>query len=898
MIRKTDRADDDFAEEVRAHIELEADQLIAEGMAPDQAMGTARRAFGNVTRTRERFYESNRRLWLDHLLRDTHRAFRQMRLAPVSTAIILASLALGIGLNTAIFSLADQALIRTLPVRAPEELVQLDWNGEFVGTGRGSVGHGSLLPFPLYKELKADNQTFVDMFARTSGEVHLRAVDRSEVVDAEIVTGSYFSTLGIRPALGRLIGPADDQAAGAHPLAVLSYDHWQRRFGGDPSVLGTQVRMNGHPMMIVGVAQAGFRGTDWSTPASLWVPMTMMAQATDGWSGLELRRSRFSHVFARLKPGVTREGAAAALQPWFRNYLVADTEHESWPAVTESRKAAFLASELDLLSGARGQSALRAAIQQPMLILLCATALVFLLACLNVANLSLARALAGRRATALRSALGASRWRIVAERMIDCGVLAATGCALGAALVPFVSRGALAFLTQQGTGRLAIETGLDVRVLLFAVSVAALSILISGAAPAFYAASVQPVVALKAQASGNPVGLGVRKVLVVGQFALALILLVGAGLFVRSLGSLRAQGPGFSTTNLLMFNIRPENDGIPLREVKPLVRDLMTSLRDLPETEQVGVASLEILSGGGMNLEVTVEASERIVTESISMNTVSRGFFESLGTPVFAGRDFDRRDAFDGSGWNQRSAIVNQAFVERYLGDTEPIGVRFGLGDGTDVVPDIEIIGVVPTFRDRDFRVDRPLIFFSLWEAFMGKGTFHVRTRTPSHLAARSIRATVERIAPTLTVLSMRTLDDQLDRKLSNERMLAALATGFAVVALLLAAIGLYGVLSFSAELRTKEIGIRLALGAKPWSAGSLIVREALMLTGAGLAIAFPVAYALGRLVENQLFGVRPADLPTFTAAGFSLTLVCLVASLQPARQAWSTDPLESLRRE
>ena len=882
MIRRTDRSDDDFADEIRAHLEHEADRLIEQGMDPDEAMNAARRAFGNVTGAQERFYELNRRVWLDHLVRDARFAFRHMRKAPMSTAIIVASLALGIGLNTAIFSLADQALVRTLPVSAPEELVQLEWDGDFVGTGRGSVGAGSLLPFPLYEELRADNRMFVDLFARTTAEVHLRFGERADVVDAEMVTGSYFSTLGIRPALGRLIGEADDEHPDAHPLIVLSYDCWQQRFGADTEVLGTVVRMNGHPMTVVGVAQAGFHGTDWSTPAGIWIPMTMKARATDGWSGVELRRTRFAHVFARLAPGVSRDRASAQLQPWFKAYLQADTQRDSWPEVTESRLAAFMASELEVLPGARGQSVLQEAIEQPLLILLAATALVFLLACLNVANLSLARALASRRATALRSALGASRRRMVTEQLIESGVLACVGCAVGALLAPIASRGVLVFLAQQGTGSVALETSPDVRVLLFALAVTVLTTLISGVAPAFYVASVRPVNALKAQASGGHSGLSLRKVLVVGQFVLALILLVGAGLFARSLGSLRAQGPGFSTTNLLMLNVRPGHDGIAPDETKPLVRKLMAVIGDLSEVEQVGASSFEILAGGGMGLRVTVAASERIVTDSIAMNSVSAGFFDSLGTPIISGRAFDSRDDFDGPGWNQRSAIVNRAFVERYLRGSNPVGMRFGLGDGPDVVPDIEIVGVVQSFRDRTLREDAPLIFFSMWEAFIGQGTFYVRARISADIAARSIRAAVEQVDPALSVLSLRTIDDQLDRKLGNERMLATLAGAFALLATLLAAIGLYGVLSFSAERRTKEIGIRLALGARRWEAGGLIVREAFTLAVVGLLIALPAICGLGGLVEGQLFGVQPIDVPTFVGAIMALALACFVASFFP----------------
>ncbi len=899
MIRRTDRPDDDFADEIEAHLRLEADQLIEEGVAPDEAMMAARREFGNVTRSRERFYESNRRMWLENLWRDAGYALRQMRRSPISTATIVASLALGIGLNTGIFSLADQALVRALPVRAPEELVQLHWDGRFVGAGMGSVGFGSLLPFPLFEDLRADNDVFADMLARTTAEVHLRSGELSEAVPVEIVSGTYFSALGIQPAQGRLFGEADDQNPDAHPLVVLSFDYWRQRFGGDPGVVGTQVRMNDHPMTIIGVAPEGFRGTDWSMAPSLWIPMAMKARATNGWSGVDERRARFSHVFARLAPGVSREHAAGQLRSWFKNYLRSDTEREGWPAVTEGQMAEYMASELDLRPGSQGQSRLQREIQQPMLILLAATGLIFLLACLNVANLSFARVVAGRRATALRSALGASRWRIVGEQLIESGLLALMGCVFGAVLAPLVSRVVLSFLGEGRAGHVALDTALDGRMLLFAVAITGLTTVLSGAAPALYVASIRPVNALKQQASAIAAGFTLRKTLVVGQFVLALILLIGAGLFSRTLGSLRDQGPGYATTNLMMFSVRPMSDGFEREGTQPLLRELQAAVERVPEVEQVGIAAFEMLTGGGWNNPMTIEVDEPIVTDhSHPMNAVSAGFFESLGTPMVAGRSFDERDHFEELGWDLRSVIVNQAFVERYLSNVDPIGARLAIGNGPDLVPEIQIIGVVQSFRDTQIRETRPQAFFSLWETGFTQGTFYVRTRTSSTAAARSIRTAIARVDPSVTVLSLRTLDDQLDRMLSNERMLATLAGAFAVLATLLAMIGLYAVLSFSAERRTKEMGIRLALGAQRWAAGGLIVREAVTLAAVGLVIALPAVYALGRLVESQLFGVEPLDLPTFASAVGALVVVCLVASVFPARKVGTMDPLVALRSE
>jgi predicted permease len=680
MFWKPRRRDHHFDEEIEAHLHLEADRLIEDGMDPEKARAAARRAFGNVTSSRERFYESGRWMWLDRLAKDVGYALRQMRRSPVATATIILSLALGIGATTALFSLADQALLRVLPVREPERLVQLHWEGLFVVSGMGSVGYGSLVPYLLYRELREEHDVFDDMFARSPADVHLSLGTQSEPVTVEIVTGSYFPALGVKPALGRLLDDADDLQPDAHPVVVLSYDYWRSRLGSDPAIVGREVRINNFPMTVVGVAEQGFHGMDWGTAPALWVPAMMKGQVTPGLNGLVERRTRFLHVFGRLKPGVDREHAEAQLQPWFKAYLRADTEREGWPGATDVQLRQYLASNLDLLPAAQGPSETRSQIQQPMLILLAASGLILLLACLNVANLSLARALARRRATALRAALGASRRRIVTEQLVESGLLAAAGCVAGALLAPLVSRTLLSFLPQQGAAGVALSAGLDLRAFSFALAVTALTTLLCGSAPALYAASVGPMEALKQQSSVVAGGLGLRKALVIGQFALALVLLIGAGLFARTLGTLRAQGPGFPTTNLLMFRVHPPSDGVGVEESKPLIRRLLAEVRELPDVERAGVGRWGLLTGGGWGNPVTVAQSDRrIVTEDTGMNAVSPGFFEALGVPVTRGRDFDERDARDDSEWDLRSVIVNEEFATRYLKDGDPLAARMGL---------------------------------------------------------------------------------------------------------------------------------------------------------------------------------------------------------------------------
>ncbi|MBI1355378.1 MAG: FtsX-like permease family protein [Acidobacteria bacterium] len=892
------RRDEDFSEEIQSHIQIEADRLIAEeGMSSAAALAAARRAFGNVTSHRERFYESSRWMWLDSFLRGGRQAVRQLRTSPATTAIIILSLALGIGATTAIFSLADQAIWQELPIAEPGRLVQLDWNGLYIGPGRG---WGSLMSYELYRELRETDGVFEDVFARAPvGAVLSSESGGAEPVIVEIVTGAYFSTLGVQPAVGRLLDDSDDVNRGGHPFAVLSNAYWQSRFGGDPRVVGKTIKINTYPFTVIGVGPKGFQGLDWSGVPAVWVPAAMSAQADVNNRDFFNARERWLHIFGRLADGVSREQAQTRLEPWFQAYLEADPKREGWPAVTPQQMRDFKASTLDVLPAGRGVSLLRARIEQPMLILLAATGLILLLACLNVANLSLAKALARRRATALRAVLGASRRRIISEQLIESGLLALLGCAAGLLLAPALMRAVLAFLPTLGPSENALGADLHLEVLAFAVGVSALTTLLSGVAPAIYAASVRPAAAIKEQSNAVAGGLGFRKTLVVAQFALALILLISAGLFAQTLGTLRTQGPGFPTSNLLVFSVEPQGAGYSYDESKPLIRRILARLEALPEVQGAAVARRQMLTGGSWNVQLTIGLPQQVVTESsIPLNAVSPGFFQTLGAPITLGRDFDDHDSRDDSRWGLSKAIVNQEFADKYLGGADPLGVRIGIGGSPDTRPEIEIVGVAATFRDRELRDPEPQAFFPAWESGLDGGAFYVRTLGSSQTAGPAIRSAVADIDPSLAILGMRTVDDQLDRLLMNERMLATSAVAFALVATLLAVIGLHGVMAFSAERRTKEMGIRIALGAPRWQAGGLIVREAVSLATIGVAIALPLFWALARFLESQLFGVRSLDAITVAGAAVLLTVVGLSAGLLPARKASSVNPLQALRSE
>lgn len=807
------------------------------------------------------------------------------------TIVAILSIALGAGANSAIFSLVDQALFRQLPVREPERLVLVNWSGHFVGSGWGS---SNLNSHPFYQDLSRENHVFDGVFCRAQFSVNVSTGGAApEPVGAEIVSGSYFPVLGVRAAIGRLLEVSDDVEPGAHPVIVVSYDYWKTHFGG-ADIVGRKILINNYPMTIVGVAAQGFRGIDWSEVPSLWIPTMMKRQATPDFDWLRDRRGRWLHVFGRLKPGIGPEQAQAGLQPWFKTMLEADTKREGWPPVSEERRRRYFASTLTLLPAAQGRSNMRAGLQTPLIVLLSATGLILLLACLNVAGLCLARGVARQRETALRLALGASRGRIVREQLAQSALLAIAGGALGVLLAPFVTRSLISFLPPD----VDLSAAINPRMLLFTMAMALLTGLLFGLAPAIRASGAAPGLALKEQSASVTGGIGLRKMVVTAQIALALILLIGAGLFVRTLASLRGKGPGFATTNLLMFRLDPSRNGYSREQSKTILVTALAALRNLPEVESAGAAMASILSGGSWNQSLTVDSGRRFVTETVHMNAVTPGFFATLGAPILSGRDFNERDAHDNPDGDARSGIINESLAKRYFGNQNPIGARIGLGSRQDTRTTIEIVGVVKTFSYRGIRAEDDQAFIPFLEGVPRSSGYFVRTRTASESAFNSIRAVVRQIDPNLPILGMRTVEDQLDKVLLNERLLAALASAFAALAVLLTVVGLYGVISFVVTRRTREIGIRLALGAPRHSALWVILRDSVLMVLTGVGIAIPAVWGLGRLIEAQLFGVRPLDGVTIGAAVALVVLVALAASALPARRATSVSPMDALRYE
>jgi predicted permease len=894
--RRRARMERELDRELRYHFDRRVEDMRATGLSEDEARRRVAIEMGGIDQVQEDVRETWTWRWVDDAMRDARYAARSLLRSPAFTGTAVLSLAIGIGASAALFSLLDQALFRLLPVKEPERLVLIDWKGKSLSDNRGSF---NLMSYPICRDLQRQDRFFDGVFCRSLQTVNLAtaAGERPEPARAEIVSGTYFPVLGVSAAQGRLIQEEDDGQPGAHPVVVLSHAYWLQALGGAPDVVGRRVFVNNFPMTVIGVASASFRGVDIGEVPALWIPAAMKLQATPGWDQLLDRRAQWMQVFGRLKPGLTAEEAQAGIQPWFKTMLDEDTRREDFPRVSAEQRAQFLASTLVVAPAGHGHSPLRRQIDQPLQVLMVGTLLLLLLASLNVASLFLARGAARGREIRTRLALGASRRRITSLMVADSLWIALLGGALGLVVAPVVSRGLLSFLPTDAGGA-SLSSRVDGRMFAFAFVVSVMTGVLCGLAPAWRAARV-PLIDWLRERNGATGGVRLRKMLVVGQLAFTLLLLVGAGLFVQTLRRLVAQGPGFSTSGMVSFDLNPMRAGYAPAEASQAVRSVLAEVRSLPEVESVSITGLNLLSGGSWNNPMTIEADRRFVTDRlVHMGAVSPGFFRTLGTPVVAGRDFDERDVGPFSeGGGTRAAIINEAFARRYFGTASPIGRRIGFGDRPEAKTDLEIVGVVRNFSYRNLREQSEQAFFP-YDSDGPAGLFYVRVRGMPSAAVASLRTAVGRVDPTLPLLSLRTMDETIARSLTTERMLATLSGGFAAIALLLSVVGLYGVMAFVVTSRTQEIGIRMALGATRRAAVSLVVADAAAMIGAGAAIGLPCMWAVRRLVEAQLFGVQALDAPTIASASLVLAVVALGAAMLPGWRAASVSPTEALRFE
>lgn len=882
--------------ELQYHIDRRIADFTAAGIPEPEARRRVAIELG-LSQVREEVRDVWLTRWLRDFFYDLRFSVRSLLRSPGFTAATLLSLALGIGATTAIYSLVDQVILHALPIHDPASLVLVDWKGEQAVGGFGSY---NLMSYPICRDLQRETRFFDGVLCRAEIQVNLSAGGDPKPVAAEIVFGSYFPVLGVGPALGRVIEESDDATPGASPVVVLSNDFWQAEFGGAADIVGRKLLINQHPMTVAGVAAALFRGVDVGAVPALWIPASMYAEAFPGAEDakdLLHRPTRWMQVLARLRRGLTRSQTQTGLEPWFKGWLQENMLRPGFPVITADRRRSYLASTLELTSAPQGHSPLRRSLSQPLWFLFASAGVLLGLACLNVAGLFLARGSARGREIGTRLALGASRGRIGRQLLADNLLLALVGGVLGVALATLAIRALLALLPHD-LAETALHGTLSLRLFAFAFLASLVAGLLSGLAPAIHTGGGNLVSSLRERAGTGFGGVRLRKCIVTLQVAFSLILLIGAALFVRTLSGLLAKGPGFETSGIISFAISPVNNGYSLTDAARLVRRLDEEIRALPTASNSAAARWAFLTGGSWNNPMTIQADRPIVTPDVNLNAISPGFFSTLGIRLLAGRDFDTRDSRPAGERGRRSAIVNEAFVKRYLAGRDPLGIHIGEGSGPEVHPDIVIVGVCADFNYRGLRDNSEQAFFPMFEGDDAGATFYVKVRGAPEQAIPSIRRIVRQADPRLPILWLRTLDSQVNRSLTTERLLAALSASFGALSLLLSLIGLLGVMSFVVTRRTREIGIRLALGATGASAIRLVLRDAFTMIAVGIAIALPCVAAIGKLIQAQLFGVTATDPATIAAAALVLAAGALAAAFIPAWRASNVSPTDALRLE
>ena len=832
------------------------------------------------------------------MLQELRYALRGFRKNPVLAAAALLSLALGIGANTAIFSLTDQVLLRSLPVRNPERLVLFSSQEPHSGFVETSYDDQFAFSYPMYCDFRDRAPALAGVLARFPMRLSMASGEETDLVQGDLVSGTYFGVLGVRTVLGRSLTPEDDRLGNPSEVAVLSYNFWKNRFALSPAVLNQTVRLNGQPMTIVGVAQPGFKGVGAGEAADVFIPLTLQPRMSRMFNGLPERRGYWLNIFARLKPGTSRKQAEAMLNVFWRPIL--EEEARNTPGASQKYRERFIAQHLSLLDGARGISAVREQASGPLIVLMCMSGLLLLIGCANIANLLIARAAGRQKEIAIRLAMGAGRARLLRQ-------LLAEGISLS------LAGGLLGILTAYWTGDLLLSylpsdpslSGLtaqpDARVLGFGLALSLATGIFFGLAPAWETFRTNVSGSLKEQAAGAMGSAGqvrFRKALVIAQVGLSLVLLIGAGLFARSLFNLKQIHPGFRADHVLSFAVQPSLNGYDQTRTRSLYQRLHDEISAMPQVRGVAMAEVPVLAGDIDVAGIAVPGYEPKEGESIGVrdNFVGPGYFSAMGIPLVKGREFTTRD---GPG-TQRVAVVNEQFAQKYFGGEDPIGRRFRFAAARRGKGDIEVVGVVKDVKHADLReAPAPFAYYPyVQHDSIMRMTFYARTFQDPAAVGTLLRSVVRRADPNLPVFAMKTIEQQIDEGVFAERLVAVLSTFFGMLATLLAAIGLYGVMAYTVSRRTREIGLRMALGAARREVLRMVMREVGLLAVLGIAVAVPTAFALSRLIQAQLYNVKGNDPAIFSAASFAIAVVAGTAGLIPAIRATRIDPMTALRNE
>jgi predicted permease len=832
------------------------------------------------------------------LLQDIRYGIRMLLKKPGFTAVAVLSLALGIGANTAIFSLLDAVLLKSLPVERPDQLV-LFGKGESMGMTIGFPdGSTDLYSYPFYRQVQQQRS---DVFSGVASllsmpwNVHgfVNGGGDIEQLQVQLVSGSYFPVLGVNAGLGRVLTEADDQTVGAHPVAVVSYAWWQQRLAGNPSAVGQTITVDDTAYTIVGVAPRDFFGTTVGSAPDLWIPLAMEKQMPPAhWDGRTNENFQDLFLIARLKPGVTVEQANAAVNLVFKQSL--QTRAGAQP--TAQRLKELEAANIQLTPVSRGLSGLREQFSLSLRVLMGVVALVLLIASANVANLLLAHGAARSREFAVRMAVGAGRMRLARQLLTESALLALVGGAIGAGLSWWGVR-LLLVMASDGPEAVPVDAAPNLRVLGFTIAVSALCALVFGTAPALRAARVEPNTSLKGGKTLNALRNPLGKAFVVMQVALSLLLLVGAGLFVRTLVNLQNVPSGFKQENAMLFMVDTSATGI--KNDDPKLPALLSEVEDkVKQIPGVQVASFAFIVFNQGFWSVPAYSREDNIPEgqnrSLRNNIVGNDFFTAMGIPFVQGRGFGPQDTKS----SQKVAVVTESMVQKFFPTGNPIGKRFGL-TGRESTETIEVIGVVKDAKYGNLKESfRPMAFYPYTQVPDVIGNLVVRFSGPSNAVVPQVRETIKQINRNLPVDDVVSLSDHIGRSLVQQKLIARLASFFGLLALLLACVGLYGVMSYGVARRTNEIGIRMALGARSHSVLWLVLREALVLVVIGLVVGVLASLALTKTAASLLYQLKPNDPLTIAMATIVLMMVALLAGYLPARRAARVDPMIALRDE
>ena len=853
------------------------------------------------------------------MLQDIRYALRALAKNPGFAAVAVLSLALGIGANTAIFSIVDAVLLKWLPVSSPQELVVVARNPKQPGVGAN---------YPDYEYIRDHNQVFSGVVVNGGGGALSMIVPdegsrgTGQLVNGILVSGNYFDVLGVKPTIGRLFTPDDNRTPGAHPYAILSYNFWKSRFGGDHRVLGRKITLNGAPFSIIGVTRQGFTGTQVGTSPSLFLPVMMLQQINANARGWNTRHYWWLTPIARLKPGISVERATADVDLLLKQIEQNDPERRPTPTYDKERE---IRNRAVLLPGSGGYSFLRNRLSKPLAVLGAVVGLVLLIACANVANLLLARAASRQKEIAIRVAIGAGRFRLISQLVTESVMLSILGGLAGLAFA-YWSVQVLLGLMPKGTFPINLNLSPDLRLLGFSFAVSLLTGLMCGIVPALRATRPDVVSSLKNDLTVSSTGLArfslsrldLRKSLVVVQVALSLLLLVGAGLFVRSLANLHDLDPGFLRENVLLIQTSAGPIGYKGQRIRTFEERLLDATSHLPGVRVASLANLTPLQGSRWNGDIAIQGYQWKPDEKpyVDMNAVSPRYFETLGVPILLGRDFTAQDnpAFTPDpperplppaqrppepSFPPKVAIINQAMAKRFFPNESPLGKRFTTDQKFKMDDSYEIVGVVKDTKYFGLRdAVESMIYFPNWRKGAGDRVLCIRTTGEPAQLVEVVRHEVRNLDSAIPVVNAITMDQQVNNNISQERLIATLCSFFGGLALLLAAVGLYGLMAHTATRRTREIGIRMALGAQRNNVLWMILRDGVLLVVLGAVIGVPVAFGVTRFIASFLYGLTARDPVTIALATAALVFVTIIASFLPARRASKVDPMIALRYE